>query len=255
MRLMNRIILLLLALLPVFSVLAQEEASTVPYFQSPAFNVPIPPGWEDQSTDSHAQFHLARIEATIRVAIVAIDDPLAASETDLGEWLGSDIGLPVYQSKVNLSDGTWTVLAYEVDDDTTASAMARRERSGSVVISFVERDPSLRAAMLTIAQSAESSDDASAEIAIAVEALTDASLPDLTYVGRLPEPNPEWDLYLGDDVSVAGMVFGNDSYVVLIEGPNITLPILVMSLNSTLTGFSSRRTTVDIWRWRWRRYS
>lgn len=237
MRLLKRLIALLLILLTTCISLAQEEATTLPYYQLSAFNVPILPGWEDQSTDTVAQFHLARVQATIRTAMAPLSDPLAASESDLRNVLGSDIGQTIYQGKVNLADGTWTVLVYQVDDNTTASVMARAENSQSVVISFIERDPSVRAAMLTIAQSGESSADPSAEIALALEALTDASLPDLEYAGRLPEPNPEWEVYIGENVSVAGMVFGNDSYVALIEGPNVTLPILVMSFNSMLMGF------------------
>ena len=234
---MKKLLALLLLLLTTCASLAQEEATTISYFQSRAFNVPILAGWEDQSTDTVAQFYWEQVQATIRTALVPEADILTAVRLDLRENVGITLADPIYDGKVNLADGTWRSLVFEPDEHTTVSVMARAEKSQTVVISFIERDPALRAAMLTIAQSGETSDDPRAEIALALEALTDASLNDLAYAGRFSGAYREWAMFIGDDVTVMGWVFGNDSYVALIEGRNITLPKLGGSFNQTLLGF------------------
>ena len=78
----------------------------------------------------------------------------------------------MYSDKVNLADGTWVVLVYDIDAETTASVMARRAGSQVVVISFVERDPAVRTIMLTVAQADAALDDATPEIGLALESLT-----------------------------------------------------------------------------------
>ena len=115
-----------------------------PYFRVERHSMcPSSTRWEDQSSaDTVAQFHLAEAGATIRTAVVPQDDILAAAGADLSAAVGVDFGAPIYQDKVNLADGTWTVLLYESDAGVSASVhgapcrernrrhQLRRERSG-----------------------------------------------------------------------------------------------------------------------------
>ena len=229
---------LICALLTVGAASAEdgEEAST-PYFQSRAFNVPILNGWEDQSADDIAQFHLAEAQATIRTATVSTGDAIAAAEADLAALTSLQAPQPTYRDKVNLADGTWNVLVYDLDKETTASVMARQAGARAVVISFVERDPAARTALLTLAQMDDSLEDATPEIAIAVEANAGIALSDLAQVERAILPSGEWVVYAGEGATAMGMVFGNDSYVALQEGAPGDLAALADAYNRTLLGF------------------
>lgn len=228
---------LLLALLTVGIVAGQDDDISLRYFQSAAFNAPILEGWEDQSTEDVAQFYLPTAQTTIRTAIVRGGDAIAAAEADLARHLAMQIMPPVYQDKVNLADGTWAVLVYELDDATTASVMARQDNSQVVVVSFVERNPAARTVMLTIAQSDESQDAATAEITVALEALAGTSLNDLEESESLDLPSGHWTAHKSVAVSALGMVFGNDSFIALQEGEIGELAALADAWNRTLLGF------------------
>ena len=116
--------------------LAQDDQDTMPYIQSSAFNAPLLEGWENQSGDDFVQFHDAEAHATIRTALVDYGEPVAAAASDLRRAFGLDLDEPIYQGKVNLADGTWNVLVYEPDTVASASVMARRAGSQTVVISL-----------------------------------------------------------------------------------------------------------------------
>lgn len=231
------IVLLLVSLTGSILKAEDGEGASTSYFQSYAFNVPFLEGWEDQSADVIAQFHLAEARATIRTATVSGDDVIAAAEADLAALTGAEIPQPIYRDKVNLADGTWHVLVYDVDDETTASAMARQAGEGVVVISFVERDPAARTTLLIMAQADDSHDDASREILLAIEALAESLPSDLAQRENLILPSGEWVVYAGDDAAAMGMVFGNDSYVALQVGAPGDLAALADAWNRTLLGF------------------
>ena len=214
-----------------------EESTAATYFQSRAFNVPILEGWEDQSTEETAQFHLASAQTTIRSAIVRAGDAIAAAEADLAALLAGRVSQPVYSDKVNLADGTWVVLVYDIDAETTASVMARRTASQVVVISFVERDPAARTIMLTVAQADDALDDPTPEIGLSLESLTGLRLDALGDSETIDMPSGNWTRYGGVSVAAMGMVFGNDSYVALQEGQLTELPALADAYNRTLLGF------------------
>lgn len=238
MRTAIRIVALIGALLTTGLVMSEDgEETTTPYFQSRALNVPILAGWEDQSGEDFAQFHLAEAEATIRAAIAPQDDIIAAVGAELSDAFGVGAGQPIYQDKVNLADGTWSVLVFDYGEETTASVMARLAGAGTVVISFVERDPAVRTALLTVAQADDALDDPTPEIAFAVESLTGMSLSDLSRAESIRLPGGEWTVYAGASMSVMGMVFGNDSYVALQEGAPGNLAALAEAYNRTLLGF------------------
>lgn len=213
------------------------EGASTPYFQSYAFNVPILKGWDDQSTDDIAQFQLAEARATIRTATVATSDAVAGAEAELAAITGAAAPQPSYRDKVNLADGTWQVLVYDVDDETTASVMARQAGARVVVISFVERDPAARTALLTLAQADDSLGDASPEIALAAEAIGGLALGELAEVGSETLASGEWVVYTGEGAAAMGMVFGNDSYVALQVGAPGDLAALADAWNRTLLGF------------------
>lgn len=227
---------LLWALWTAGGLLAQDEA-VISYFQSPAFNVPIPEGWENQSSERIAQFYLADAQASIRAAVVDADNAVSAVEQDLRAWLGSQVEAPLYQGKVNLADGTWAVLVYQIDADTTASVMARGDEASTIVISFVEDHPEARIVMAAIAQSDDAAGDASAEMAAFAETFSAASRDDLREPQTVTLPSGEWLLQSSGTVSVTGWVFGNDSYLGFAEGAVDNLPELASAYHSSLLGF------------------
>ncbi|MCY4071383.1 MAG: hypothetical protein OXG60_08790 [Chloroflexi bacterium] len=236
-----RLFLTLVPLLPILIyagvVLAQDDQDTMPYIQLSAFNAPLLEGWENQSSDDFAQFHDAEARATIRTALVEIGEPVAAAASDLRRAFGMEFGEPIYQNKVNLADGTWTVLIYEPDGVASASVMARRARSQAVVISFVESDPAARILMLTIAQSGDAREDAGSEIDLALSLLASNKAADLVEMTALSLPSGEWTGVVGDSTAAMGMVFGNDSYLAIGEGETENLPTLADAYNRTVLGF------------------
>ena len=237
MRSILTIFALFFALLIVGLVHAEDGEGTVPYIHLSAFNVPMLEGWENQSGDEFAQFHFAEAHATIRTALVSNGDPGAAAQSDLVRTFGMQLGEAIYQDKVNLADGTWTVLLYEPDAVTSASAMVRREDSKTVVISFVESDPDARILMLTIAQSGDKREDAASEIDMAMRLLLLADANDSGVTTAHSLPSGEW-MRVADNGTVAmGMAFGNDSYLAIGAGKTENLPMLADAYNRTVLGF------------------
>ncbi len=236
-----RTILTLFGLFPILlcasPALAQGDQDTMPYIQLPAFNAPLLTGWENQSGAAYAQFHFAQAHATIRTALVENADPAAAAAADLEAATGAAFGQPIYQDKVNLADGTWQVLLYELAADTSASVMARRAGAQSVVISFVESDPDARVLMLTSAHNGEARQDATPEIERALSLLTSAAMPDLSEATALALPSGLWQQAAGDGLVAMGMAFGNDSYIAIGEGETDALPMLADAYNRTVLGF------------------
>lgn len=231
-------------LLPVTAILvcasvifAQSDDDTLPYIQLASFNTPLLEGWENQSGGEFAQFHLAEAHATIRSALLDIGDPVAAAASDLRRALGKEPGAPIYQNKVNLADGTWTTLIYEPNGLASASVMARRAGSQSVVISFVESDPDARILMLTVAQGGDARDNAKPEIDLALSLLAPIDVADQVETSALSLPSGEWAAVVGAGFSALGMVFGNDTYIAIGEGKTDYLPNLAAAYNRTVLGF------------------
>lgn len=224
----------LCALWPCGGLLAQEEP-TVPYFQSAAFNAPIPAGWQDQSRAGIAQFYQAAAQATIRTRIIPAGDVTDAVEQDLQAWLGSPVDSPVYQGKVNLADGTWRSLVYQIGDDATASVMARPNETGIIVISFVEAHPAAKIIMLTIAQAEQN--DAQTEMTAALQTFKISGRADLSAPQTLTLSSGEWLLQSSAAAAVMGRALGNDSYIALAEGGAESLPGLADAYHSSLLGF------------------
>lgn len=218
-------------------VFAQDDQDTMPYIQSSAFNAPLLEGWENQSGDDFIQFHYAEDHATIRTALVEIGEPVAAAASDLRRAFGFDLEEPIYQGKVNLADGTWNVLLYEPDAVSSASVMARRAGSQTVVISFVESDPRARILMLAIAQSGDEREDARTELDLALSLLASNNPADQVETTVLALPSGEWTGVVGGSAVALGMVFGNDSYIAIGEGETESLPKLADAYNRTVLGF------------------
>lgn len=217
------------------SLLAQDE--TVPYFQSPAFNAPILEGWEDQSSESIAQFYQPAAQAVIRTRVIRADSAVTAAEQDLQAWLGKPVEAPIYQDKVNLADGTWAVLVYQIDEDTTASVMARQNEAGAAVISFVEDHPAARIIMVTIAQDDDAQDSPKAEMDAALGAFSLSRRDDASEPQTVTLPSGEWLLQSDETAAVMGRVFGNDSYLAIAAGDVDNLPELANAYHTSLLGF------------------
>ena len=231
------LVVLLVALVASGTVIANDSDKTVPYFQARGFNVPILDGWEDQSSAEFAQFYLSDAQATIRIAVAPVNDAISAAEQDLEDLLGTGISQPVYSDKVNLADGTWNVLVYDIDAATTASVMSRLHEARSVVISFVESDPAARTVLLTMARTDEALDAATPEIARAIAKLTGIALQELDDEEVIELPSGAWAMYRRPTLAAMGMVFGNDSYVALQEGQLGDLAALADAYIMTLLGF------------------
>ena len=229
-------ICVLLALLA-YGAGAQDSGDTVAYARTSGFNVPLLEGWEDQSTDEIAQFHLRAAKAVIRTALTEAKDALAGARAELEDSLGAALGEPAFAQKVNLADGTWHSLVFDIDADTTASAMARQDEAGIVVISLVESMPEARTLLLTLAQEDDTLEDATPEMALALESLTGAAFESLADTGSVNLPSGDWRVYGRDELRVMGMVFGDDSYVALQEGAADQLETLADAYNRTLLGF------------------
>ena len=229
---------LILVLLLGFTVAAQDAMTDdVPYLQSRSFNVPILDGWENHSSDDAAEFHLPEGSAVIRTALVDASDAREAAEAEIAKLAASEAGQPIYQGKVNLADGTWTVLVYDIDAETTASVMVRRAGPQFVVISFVEDDPSAKTLMLTMTQTNDALDDPTPEISLALEAISGASISDLRATGYEELPSGRWLILRSERLLALGTVFGNDSYIALQEGEIGDLAALADAYNRTLLGF------------------
>ncbi len=235
-RKITSVVLLLAAFLMLGSANAQDSEEMAPYFRGSGFNVPRLAEWDNQSSGEIAQFYFAEAQATIRTAIVAADEVLAAVEAELAELLTIEIGQPIYSDKVNLADGTWNVLVYDVDAATSASVMARRHEGRFVVISFVESAPETRTIMLTIARADEEQDNAAPEIGRALEQTVGFELGQLEEAGIVELPSGEWLRHKRIGLSALGMVFGNDSYIALQEGELGDLAALADAWNRTLLG-------------------
>ena len=216
---------------------AEDDEAVVPYFQTAAFNVPLLTDWEDRSSPDIAQFHLEDAKATIRAALVQGVDPLSAASADLQAALEIPAGDAIYQGKVNLADGTWTVLIMEPDAATSASLMTRRLDESSIVISFIERDPESRILMLAMAQSGDPSTDASAELQEAAQQLLSRPAGNLGEAVSIELPSGDWLLFSAPGRTLMAMAFGNDSYLALQEGAGERLPQLADAWNSALLGF------------------
>ena len=216
---------------------AEDDGSAVPYIQTSAFNVPLLEGWENQSSEDFTQFYYPSARAFIRTALVQLEDVGAAAEKDLNDAFGIEVGAPLYRDKVNLADGTWTALIFVPDAKTTASVMARKVQTETVVISFVESDPELRTVMLAMAQVGLARDDARAEIETALDRLTSMAAGDFNSPVTKTLPSGDWLFYAGESATAMGMVFGNDSYVALTVGKIDYLPLLADAYNRTLLGF------------------
>ena len=216
---------------------ASDHDETLPYYRMGAVNVPILEGWANQSSADFAQFELTEAQATIRTAFVSANNGIEAAQAELGEMLGMDIDGPVYSDKVNLADGTWNVLAFDIDEATTASSMARRSDAGFIVITFVERNPAARTVLVTITQSDDGLADASPEIARAAKTIAGIDISYLSPVEIVNLLSGEWIIYASESVTAMGMVFGNESYVALQAGEPGDLAALADAHNRTLLGF------------------
>ncbi len=231
------LLVLLFSFAAIWTVAAEDGEETAAYVQAAAFNVPLLEGWENQSTEQVAQFHLGSSRATIRTALVPLADPLAAVEKELLETFDLQPGAPIYQDKVNLADGTWTVRAYQPNADISASVMARRIESKTVVISFVESDPAANIFLATIAQAGDTRDDPTTEIGIALEAFAATTIDERGEPSTLSLPSGSWRVFANEDFAAMGMVFGNDSYVAVSVGPSESLSLLADAYYTTLLGF------------------
>ena len=233
---------LLWIILGVIGVLAQDEVTdselpVIPYFQSYAFNTPVLEGWDSQSTDTIAQFYLPDAQATIRTNVVYETDSIVAAEADLTAFFEVELPEPVYSEKVNLADGTWAVLVYRLDDDTTASAMARVDGGRSYVVSFIEDNPDVEITMVTIAHGDDDQNDPTPEIAVALEALTDIDPADLDDPETMILSSGEWTRQTTDSLEAMGWVFGNDSYLAIVEGSIDNFSDIANAYNTALLGF------------------
>lgn len=213
-----------------------DHEETVAYYRTGAFNAPILEGWANQSGADFAQFELAEAHAMIRTALVQASDAEDAALREITGFTGSEPVLQLYQGKVNLADGTWTSLIYDIDARTTASLMARRAGDRFIVISLVEDDPAARTFVLATARSDAEGEDSSAELIHVARSLL-LPTPNLAARASVTLPSGDWTVLSDRRYTAMGTVFGNDSFIAIAELAGDSLPELADAWNRTLLGF------------------
>jgi hypothetical protein len=129
-----------------------EELPEIPYFRaSSSFNVPVLEleGWQNQSTPDEAIFVHEGYHAVIRVTAVPTLDDNAAIQTAIAALFDGEVGEPLRESRIGVSNGTWTQQLYSVDNTSISSfALVRGDRT--FVITLFENSADYNAHHLAV---------------------------------------------------------------------------------------------------------
>lgn len=207
---------------------------------SSGFNVPVLPGWDNQSEGDTALFVHEDAQARILATSGSAD---ADAATIAADRLDLELPAPFYSNTVNLSDGTWQITLYE-DGDRAISLMSKVAQNRSYLLAFVEEDPTAQTYMLVTRPTAEGDERLTAGLQQALSAVSDLSAVSEATV--TPEevrtealPSGEWNVYNGDGASsptVYGLEFGGAVYTTVTLGADEHVPLLVDAWNTTLLG-------------------
>jgi hypothetical protein len=129
-----------------------EELPEIPYFRaSSSFNVPVLEleGWQNQSTPDEAIFVNEERYAVIRVTAVPTLDDNAAIQTAIAVLTDGEVGEPLRESRIGVSNGTWTQQLFSADDISISSfALVRGDRT--FVITLLENSADYNAHHLVV---------------------------------------------------------------------------------------------------------
>lgn len=227
--------LVLLMLLLAGTTFAQPEPQTTPeatdeealpviaYFQTYAFNVPVLTGWTNQSAGNVALFTHDDFNASIRVedvitTSIAQQGIQQALEARFGDALPDE---PAFTNTVNLGDGAWVQMIYQLSTGETVSAFANARNNRTYVITFSEENPEADTYMLIVQR--EEDEGMETSVLQAIQTLID---PDFTYEGvmvdtvTLPDSTREWTRYEYDSatagtITALGYGFGRAVYTTI----------------------------------------
>jgi hypothetical protein len=132
----------------------EEELPEIPYFRaSSSFNVPVLQleGWQDQSTPDDAIFVNDALSARIHVSAVPTLVDTEAIQAAIATLTEGDFGEPLRESRIGISNGTWTQQLFSADD-TSISSFALGSVSGNrtFVVTLIEDSPDYNAHYLAI---------------------------------------------------------------------------------------------------------
>ena len=254
--------LLLLLLLFIGVVYAQEtevEELAIPYYQSADFNVPLLEEWEDTTENNSIDFNHTDWASHIRVVLIDENDATQGIQQALSNVTTETLPEPLFQSRVNLADGTWHQFIYGLDNGQTISAFGQARDGQTYVLSFSEQieDDSLYMLIvqnqelpptLTAEQAVETAQDeairdARPGIQEAVETLFGEEYehdPSQTTFVELPSgtwQRNQYELPNGNTITALGMVFGNATYVTLQQGETADIAELSDAFNTVFLGF------------------
>lgn len=222
----------------------EEELPEIDYYRSPVgFNIPILAGWENFSTNTAANFRNTAANAEILVTLteeteveVGIDQIL---ETNLDVNVTTD---PVFTSKVNLSDGTWTQVIYQ-NGTRTISAIGQIRNNKTYVLSMVEDQADADVFLLVVPTPDTTAVEAEPlpGMLLAAESVGMTIESEPVSTEQVSLPSGDWTEVVydvdGESVTLLGLIFGNATYVTIATGDAVGIEDMTNKFNTAFLGF------------------
>jgi hypothetical protein len=132
----------------------EEELPEIPYFRaSSSFNVPVLQleGWQNQSTADDALFVNDELNVRIHVTAVRTLDDAEAIQTVIATLHDGEIGAPLRESRIGISNGTWTQQQFSNGDTSISSfALVSVSSDKTFVVTLIEDSADYNAHHLAI---------------------------------------------------------------------------------------------------------
>lgn len=242
-------ILLIMSLLPTAlfaqeADLTEEDLPEIDYYRSPlGFNIPVLGGWENFSTNEAANFTNEAANAEILVTLTNESVVETGIDQILVEGFDTDVSVePVFSSKINLADGTWTQVIYQ-NDERTISAMGQIRNDKTYVLSMVEDqvDADVFLMVVPTPDDASSTEDVLPGMLLAAEEIGITIDSDPESIETISLPSGNWTKAIydldGDTVTLMGFVFGNATYVTVATGDVVGIEDITNKFNTAFLGF------------------
>jgi hypothetical protein len=251
---MKKILLLLFLLVGVvMPLVAQEEdvdeekaekLPPIPYFVAEntarKFNVPLPFGWENASTDPNiAHFVFPTNEGDIYALPVDPQAPQSAAESAIRRILGDDITLTArYSGAFQLDGNDWGKFAFASDDGAITAFTQTRDEA--VYVLFYHH-PSTEREFYFMAQNIGEDDVPQNGVLLALRALY-PELPDSAQSETtVPLSNGDWtrQIYAVGDSQVVALwqLRGGVIYIAVENGDGSVVDVVNKALFTSLFGF------------------
>jgi hypothetical protein len=225
-----------------------EELPEIPYFRaSSSFNVPVLQleGWQNQSTPDDALFVNDALSAQIHVTAVRTLVDVEAIQTVVASLYDGEIGEPLRESRIGISNGTWTQQVFSADDTSISSfALVSVSSDKTFVVTLIEDSPDYNAHYLAIRSpqiDAETTDFAGG-IDLAVQTLLGEGSSfelvdhsDLTVLG-LPSAQNQYST-ANSELSVFAQEFDDITYATISTGDIESATQLGEAMETVFLGF------------------